>query len=239
MAEIKNGVLVDPTVENVTIGNIEHGLVDLKNIKAIIIHQTNTFAVKGTINGYRNSKGKARVGAHFLVDRGGTEEFPESVEDPPKSDKGRYTGKKFTYGGTYGGIDGKIYQTARVNQICWHAGTLRDKKYPNNRNSLGIEFISRYDYAKQLYPPPSQGQIQSGAWLVKALLENITSIPAMQGVYAHGVIAFKTADMSEGGTTLQKINEQINSENIKVESSCSEIIQRLFPYLCQPLQIKK
>lgn len=226
MAEIKNGLLIDGKVTQDTISNIEHGLLELKKIKAIIIHQTHTYTVKGTTDGYKSSKGKMRVGAHFLIDRGGGE-FPESIEDPPKSDRGRYTGKMRSYTG----FDGKIYQTAHTNQICWHAGKLRDKKYPNNFNSIGIEFIARYDYAKQLYPPPSVGQLQSGAWLVKTLLELITTIPSMEAVYAHGVIAYKTADMSEGDSTLEQIKGELKPKEIKIESSSPGIIQQLFNYL--------
>ncbi|MGI9035601.1 MAG: peptidoglycan recognition protein family protein [Pyrinomonadaceae bacterium] len=227
MTEIKGGLLIDGKVRQDVISNIEHGLLDLKKIKAIIIHQTDSYNASGTISGWKNSKGNARVGAHFLVDRGG-DEFPESIEDPPKSGKGKYTGKTRAYTG----IEGKIYQTAHLNQICWHAGRLRDKKYPNNYNSIGIEFVGKYDYATQSYPLSSVGQLQSGAWLVKVLLELITTIPSMEAVYAHGVIAFKTPDMTEGGSTLEKIKEGVKPEEIKIESSCPEIIRQLFPYLC-------
>ena len=86
-------------------------------------------------------------------------------------------------------------------------------------------------------------QIKSGAWLVKTLIELITTIPSIEAVYAHGVIAYKTPDMTEGGSTLDEIRQELqpkkeNPQDIKLESSdCPEIIQLLFPYLCNESNI--
>ena len=54
----------------------------------------------------------------------------------------------------------------------------------------------------------------------------------MDAVYSHGVIAYKKP--SEGGSTLDGIRQELKPKEIKIESPCTEIMQRLFPYLCTP-----
>ena len=224
MPEIKNGLLIDGQVTQNIISNIERPGLDFKKIKAIIIHQTDSYNASGTMTWWK----KSPYGAHFLIDRKENEKFPETEEFPQGSGKGRYTGKT----ASYNGIDGKIYQTAHLDKRCNHAGKLRDKKYPDNYNSIGIEFVAKYNWVQNLYPPPTTGQIQSGAWLVKTLIQLITTIPSMEAVYAHGVIAFKTDDKTEGGSTLEKIKDEMKPKEIKVETSCTELQRLLFPFLC-------
>lgn len=226
MPEIKNGLLIDGRVTQNIIANIERPGLDFNKIRAIIIHQTDSSNASGTMTWWKTSP----FGAHFIVDRGtGTFSVTKNV-GTKKKPVYQYTGKTASYNGS----DGKIYQTAHLNKRCNHAGKLRDIKYPDNYDSIGIEFVAKYDEVKMLYPPPSVGQIQSGAWLVKTLLELITTIPSMEAVYAHGVIAYKTPDKTEGGSTLEIIKEEAKPKEIKVESSCTEIMQLLFPYLCNP-----
>lgn len=229
MPEIKNGLLIDGKVTQKIISNIERPGLDFKKIKAIIIHQTDSYNASGTMNWWKASP----YGAHFLIDRKENDKFRETEEFPQGSGKGRYTDKIVSYDG----IDGKIYQTAHLDKRCNHAGKLRDKKYPDNYNSIGVEFVGKYNWINYLYPQPTVGQIQSGAWLVKTLLQLIATIPSMEAVYAHGVIAFKTPDKSEGGSTLEKISEELKPKDIKVESSCTEIQRLLFPQLCNPSSI--
>jgi len=231
MAEIKNGLLIDGRITQKIVPNIERPGLDFKKIEAIIIHQTDSYNAVNTIDYWGKSALKA--GAHFIIDRGSgtTRQTKEISRKPPTYE---YTGKTKTYDGS----DGKIYQTAHVDKRCNHAGKLRDKKYPNNYNSIGIEFVSKYDEVAMLYPLPSIGQIQSGAWLVKTLIQLITTIPSMAAVYAHGVIAFKTSDKSEGGSTLEKVSEELKPKEIKLEApSCTEIQRLLFPYICSPPNI--
>lgn len=225
MAEIKNGILIDKRVTQKIITNIERPGLDFKKIRAIIIHQTDSSNASGTMSWWEQSP----HGAHLIVDRGTGTYLQTKNVGTKKKPAWKYTGKTITYSGS----DGKIYQTAHLNKRCNHAGSLRDKKYPDNYDSIGIEFVSKYDEVKGLYPPPSVAQIQSGAWLVKTLLELITTIPSMEAVYAHGVIAFKTPDQTEGGTTLEEIKEELEPKEVILESISPEIIQQMFRYFAK------
>ena len=49
MAEIKNGLLIDGLVTQKIVSNIEHPGLDFKKIKAIIVHQTDSYNALGTI----------------------------------------------------------------------------------------------------------------------------------------------------------------------------------------------
>lgn len=221
MSEIKNGLLIDSKVTHQIVTNIERPGFDFKKINAIIIHQTDSYNALNTIDWWKTSP----YGAHFIIDRGtGTTQETKLISKKPL--KYKYSGKIISYDG----IDGKIYQSAHLDKRCNHAGKLRDKKYPNNYNSIGIEFVCKYDEVAEFYSPSSNAQIQSGAWLVQTLIQLITTIPSMEAVYAHGMIAYKKP--SEGGSTLEKISEELKPKDIKIESSCTEIMQRLFPYLC-------
>ena len=228
MTEIKDGLLIDAKISSKIIPNIERPGLDFKKIRALIIHQTDSSNASGTIGWWQRSPLKA--GAHFIVDRGlGT--FKETIKISERPAVYKYKGTD----GNYTGIDGKLYQTAHVNKRCNHAGKLRNAAYPDNYDSIGIEFVGKYDEVAQLYPGPSPGQIVSGAWLVKTLIELITTIPGMDAVYAHGVIAFKTPDQTEGGSTLEKVREELQKE-IKVVSECTELLNILFPTICKAMK---
>jgi N-acetyl-anhydromuramyl-L-alanine amidase AmpD len=97
MSEIKNGLLIDPLIIQNIVPNIEHGDFDIKKVQAIVLHQTETVSAEKTIEVW-----KTRVyGTHFLVDRGGDE--------------------------IHTGIDGKIYQTAKLNRSTQHVGNIQSR----------------------------------------------------------------------------------------------------------------
>jgi N-acetyl-anhydromuramyl-L-alanine amidase AmpD len=193
MAELKNGILVDSRVTAKTIANIEHGALDLKQVDSIVIHQTYSPTAESTMEGW-----KTRVyGAHFLVDTGVATVIKKK---------------------TYSGIDGKIYQTAHLDKMCWHVGKVRDKKYPTNSKSIGIEVVAMYDTKQKTYPPPTVAQLFSTAWLVRNLMKVIPSITGVDKVYAHGVISYKDELKTEGVSTLAGVQSL-------------DLMTHLFPFL--------
>jgi len=62
MAELKDGVLVDPKVMVRRFPAIEHG--PLRCVCAIVVHQTDSTTATSTFNSYV----KGPNGAHFLID---------------------------------------------------------------------------------------------------------------------------------------------------------------------------
>lgn len=215
MPEIKNGLLIDSLITAKTIANIEHQVMKLSNIKAIVLHQTETRSAEDTMKVWQTRT----YGAHFLVDRGG--------------DK------------IHTGIDGKLYQTARLDRRCWHVGHILSKclidnkcvvpegkkisaeaqanaiksskqrasaidkiempkaygeRFPINSDSVGIEIVTKFDYEKNVYPMPSPTQILAVSYLLEQLIEVIPSLVLDEDIYTHGGIGRK--EPSEGTRTI-------------------------------------
>lgn len=121
----------------------------------------------------------------------------------------------------YPGIDGKIYQTAHVNQKCSHAGNLKSKLYPTNSHSIGIEIVGRFDETDG-YPTSSVAQVESAAWLVATLIELITSIASTDAkndnLHAHGNIS-SGKKLSEGVSSLEQIRKKLEEEKAAKEKA--------------------
>ncbi len=219
MAELKDGLLVDSLVNQNIISVIERNVFDVKNIQAVVVHQTDNWSAEQTFNGWKSKDNIHHVGAHFVIDRGDTTE--------------------------YKGDDGKIYQTAHLTKTCNHVGFIQSRcfvqkscaipknqkisaeqkvldykigwasraqkieevksypdRYPMNTDSLGIEMVTKSD-KNGVYPAPSQSQMQSLVWLLKEISKSIPAITLPTSandpnsdIYAHGVIGRKQA--SEG-----------------------------------------
>jgi len=230
MAELKDGIIVDKTVTEKIFSKNEKGAMDVKKIKGIVIHQTNSQSAESTFNAYTagryNTKKKITeyFGAHFLIDRGsGT--YRENKKDKP-----------------YPGIDGKIYQTAHVNQICNHAGNLKSKLYPTNSHSIGIEIVGRFDETDG-YPASSVAQVESAAWLVATLIELLSSIASTDAkddhLYAHGDIS-SGKKPSEGVSSLEQIRKQIEKEKAAKEKAAKAegiTVHTSIPFRMPPMAI--
>ena len=228
MAEIKDGLLNDPAVSHKIFSKIEKGAMDLGKVKGIVIHQTDSQTAQSTFNAYTAGRKNPKTGvieyygAHFLIDRGsGT--YKENKKDKP-----------------YTGIDGKIYQTAHVTQICSHAGRLKSKEYPTNSHSIGIEIVARFDETDG-YPTSSVAQVESATWLVTTLIDLISSIGSSDKVYAHGNISYGKKE-SEGVSSLEQIKKEIEKkkaedEKKKAEKAKEITIHSSFPFRLPPMAI--
>lgn len=125
-------------------------------------------------------------GAHFLVDRG---------------DEG------------YRGIDGKIYQTARVTQRCTHVGRMRERcqvtqtctvqvrgqrgrrpaaasypaRFPTSSESIGIEIVGFGEgpEGQEVYADPTEAQVRACVWLVEQIVAWAPSV-GLADIYSHG-----------------------------------------------------
>lgn len=174
MANLKDGVLIDPMVTQNIVPNIERNALDVNKINAIVVHQTDNWSAKQTFDGWTGT-----IGAHFVIDRGDTDK--------------------------YKGIDGKIYQTARLNRTCNHVGYIQSRcylqkscaipkggktsaeakaldykkgwadraqaietpksypdRFPYNGDSIGIEVVTKFDDAGKVYPAPSPPDESAG-----------------------------------------------------------------------------
>ena len=234
MPEIKDGILIDSLISANVIPNIQHEVLKPENIKAIVLHQTETISAAKTIEVWQS-----RIyGAHFLIDRGG--------------DK------------IHTGVDGKIYQTARLDRRCWHVGHILSKclventcvvpkgkktsaeaaaeatkgskqkaravdkiempknygdRYPVNSDSIGIEIVTKFDYKNSVYPPPSSLQLLAVAYLLEKLIDAFPSLTLPKDIYEHGKIGRKQP--SEGTQTITVLTD--------VKSDAASYLQMMMP----------
>lgn len=230
MSEIKDGLLIDPLITQNIVSNIEFGSFDIKNVQAIVLHQTETESAQKTIEVWQTRP----YGTHFLIDRGGDE--------------------------THTGEDGKIYQTAKLTRGTQHVGNVQSrcllaksceipkgaklsleaqaeaikggklrskavnkiefaKSYPNrfptSSDSIGIEIVSKFDYQRKTYPAPSQKQIYAVSYLLEKLLAHLPAVSAAEDIYTHGTIGRKEA--SEGAQTVAVYTDMKSNAAIYVQ----------------------
>lgn len=99
----------------------------LQKVIGIIIHQTHSYSAARTLEDYKTQS----TGAHFLIDRG---------------DGDKYTGE-----------DGKIYQTARINKVCYHVGKkIKSKCAAQQTCEVNVKGISQIDLAERKKPYPER-----------------------------------------------------------------------------------
>ena len=66
MAKIKDGIIVDKTVDVKTYASIEHS--GLNKVTSIVLHRTDSSNAKSTIQAYARGR---KFGAHFLIGKNG------------------------------------------------------------------------------------------------------------------------------------------------------------------------
>jgi len=121
--------------------------------------------------------------------------------------------------------DGTIMQTASLSFYTLHVGKVRNKEYPVNKNSIGIEVVGMYNDESDTWEQLTQEQINSTAWLVNSLRQTYNL--QRTDVYTHDKISYKTP--GEGTMVFQAIsiylfinlnvpenNNQRNSKRFKV-----------------------
>lgn len=214
MSEIKDGLLIDSLITQNIIPNIEHGSFDIKKVQAVILHQTETVSAEKTIEVW-----KTRVyGTHFLVDRGGEIHTGADGKIYQTAKLNRETwhvgnpqsrcliaktceipkGAKMSPEAQAEAIRGGKLKVKAVNKIEF------SKAYPNrfpvNGDSIGIEIVTKFDYKKNVYPPPSSKQILVVSYLLEKLIEHIPAISLDEDIYTHGDIGRKQP--SEGTQTI-------------------------------------
>jgi RHS repeat-associated protein len=106
------------------------------------------------------------------------------------------------------GKDGTIYQTANLDKYTLHVGKTRNKSFPNNLNSIGIEVVGNYNSDTHKWEPLTSAQIEAVANLTNYLM--VTYKLPSSALYIHENISYKTE--GEGGTVLNAIQSKLIKE---------------------------
>jgi len=182
---------------------IEHG--PLGTINAIVIHRTSASTAQSTLSAWKTKS----EGAHFLISEGGSIFQCAS-----------YKKQCWHVGQLYARCELRqscSLQDAQALQAMLHAknaswGTrfrmiarheIATKqypdRYPSNGDSLGIEVVGAMS-SRQVYEMPNKVQLDALFWLLDQLIA-ATGI-GIQDIYAHGRIAHKDNQKTEGTNAL-------------------------------------
>lgn len=74
-------------------------------------------------------------------------------------------------------------------------------RFPHNYDSLGIEIVSVLSKEKEIYEIPNKKQLESLYWLLDELVTTYSL--SVKDIYAHGKIAHKDKNKSEGVSSLK------------------------------------
>ncbi len=204
MTKVKDGKLVDKTVDVKTYASIEHG--NINKITSIVLHRTDSSNASSTIQAYANGK---KSGAHFLIDKAGkiyqTADMRKicwhvgillprcQIEKNcnPKELK-TITALIHEKGFSFG---------RRARNLSRHeAGKKYPLRYPSNSDSIGIEVVGKFWPSQKSFDKPTQQQLKSLKLLVEIIAKEY-KLNINNNVYAHGAIARK--EVSEGAQLLQ------------------------------------
>ncbi|MBL1262047.1 MAG: N-acetylmuramoyl-L-alanine amidase [Thiotrichaceae bacterium] len=204
MTTVKDGEIVDKTVDIKTDTSIEHG--SINKITSIVLHRTDSSNAGSTLQAYANGK---KSGAHFLIDKSGkiyqTADMRKicwhigillprcQIEKNcnPKELK-TITALIHEKGFSFG---------RRARNLSPHeAGKKYPLRYPSNSDSLGIEVVGKFWPSKKSFDKPTQQQLKSLKWLVEIIAKEY-KLNIKTNVYAHGAIARK--EVPEGTQIFQ------------------------------------
>lgn len=207
----EDGMANDPRIAKKRCETIEHGL--LATVNAVVSHRTGTVNAVSVLNAWETQP----YGTHFLISE-----------------------------------IGDIFQTASLNQQCWHVGKLYSRcrsvfscneedakvmeeilhkkntswgekfrlitknelkkayplRFPHNHDSLGIEIAGQPSKSIEIYESPNKRQLNSLFWLLDQIIATFRI--SIKDIYAHGKIAHKDRNRSEGAVSLKAytINKQ-------------------------------
>lgn len=129
------------------------------------------------------------------------------------------------------GKDGKITQTASLNKYTLHVGKTRNENHPNNKNSIGIEVVGRYNKQSKKWDDVTPKQKVAVAALVNALMYNYCL--NIHDLYNHEDISYKTK--GEGGTVYDAIVpyvDQIFKNVVPLPAETTPVVTE--PLIIQP-----
>lgn len=169
--------------------NLEHG--SLQEIKAIVLHRTDSPSAQATLNGYRTQSN----GAHYLIDIDGTIYQTAGLDK-----KTQHVGeiKSHCYAqSTCSESDTILLRsyntlTPREKKAAIHDLEKRKiypQRYPMNEDSIGIEVVGRYDKQNETYLPATPEQLLAIDKLIEAIMQNFDL--KSNDVFPHGLIASK------------------------------------------------
>ena len=183
---------------------IEHS--SIASINAIVLHRTGSQTATSVLNAWKSKK----EGTHFLISENG-----DIYQTASLKKQCWHVGKLYSKCRTTTSCsadDAKnLEKILHKKNITWGqkfrlvTRSELTKSYPNrfphNHDSLGIEIVGVLSKDKEIYEIPNKKQLESLSWLLDELVTTYSL--SVKDIYAHGKIAHKDKNKSEGAASLK------------------------------------
>lgn len=189
MLTVTDGKIIDGCIVVSLSSKIEHG--PLKEVHALVMHQTGGENAQGTLASYKTSQ----YGAHFLIDKDGT-----IYQTARVTQKVFHIGKIRSRCVSLGScsttdemaiktiLSSKVGYSKKVAEInAYESKKAYPLRYPTNEDSLGIEVAGKV--VKGVYEDPTADQADSVTWLAAELLDLFKLTTA--DIYRHPQVSYK------------------------------------------------
>lgn len=200
----KDGWISDSKITKEHRVAIEHSPIAL--INAVVLHRTDSLNATSVLNAWKTQK----EGAHFLVSETG-----KIFQTASLKKQCWHVGKIYSKCETVSSCsdeDSKAMEAIlHRKDINWGKKfgliTQRELKkdypirFPHNHDSLGIEVVGVISKDSEIYEIPNKIQLDSLFWLLDKLVSHYRL--TIQDIYAHGKIAHKDKNKSEGAASLK------------------------------------
>ena len=183
---------------------IEHS--PIASINAIVLHRTGSTTASSVLNAWKSKK----EGTHFLISENG-----EIYQTASLKKQCWHVGKLYSKCRTTTSCSkedaASLEKILHKKNISWGkkfrlvTKSELTKSYPNrfphNHDSLGIEIVGVLSKEKEIYEIPNKKQLESLYWLLDELVATYSL--SVKDIYAHGKIAHKDKNKSEGASALK------------------------------------
>ncbi len=200
----KHGWISNPLIFREQRSAIEQSLIG--NISAIVLHRTGTPNASSVLNAWKTQK----EGTHFLISENGKILQTASVKR-----QCWHVGKIYSRCRSTGSCSEK--DAKAIESILKRKNTSWGKKFrlvtrhelnknypvrfPHNHDTLGIEVVGVISKESEIYEIPNKLQLNSLFWLLDELI--LTYSFSIKDIFAHGKIAHKDKNKSEGASSLK------------------------------------
>ena len=183
---------------------IEHS--PIASINAIVLHRTGSSTATSVLNAWKSQK----EGTHSLISENG-----EIYQTASLKKQCWHVGKLYSKCRTSTSCSKedakKLEDILKKKNINWgkkfrlvtksELGKTYPDRFPHNHDSLGIEIVGVLSKDKEIYEIPNKKQLESLYWLLDELVSTYSL--SIKDIYAHGQIAHKDKNKSEGASSLK------------------------------------
>lgn len=183
---------------------IEHS--PIASINAIVLHRTGSTSASSVLNAWKSKK----EGTHFLISENG-----DIYQTASLKKQCWHVGKLYSKCRTTTSCSkedaANLEKILHKENISWgkkfklvtksELTKSYPDRFPHNHDSLGIEIVGVLSKEKEIYEIPNKKQLESLYWLLDELVSTYSL--SVKDIYAHGKIAHKDKNKSEGASALK------------------------------------